>query len=66
MTIQQAFPKSLEILDRAVNGEVHLDTQYPMLLSNLWRFYESKGIRFFGDPEDDYTYQKNRIDYDLA
>ena len=57
MTIQSRFATSLQILRDAANGAISLEIQYPYLFSQVCRFYESKGVRFFGsDVEEDYAY----------
>lgn len=57
MTIQQKFAGSLQILKDAVNGDISLETEYPALFAQVCRFYESKGVRFWGvDVEEDYAY----------
>ncbi|AOV61661.1 hypothetical protein BOW92_gp056 [Synechococcus phage S-WAM1] len=57
MTIQSKFADSLQILRDAVNGDISLETDYPSLFSQVCRFYENKGVRFWGiDIEEDYAY----------
>lgn len=57
MTIQQKFADSLQVLKGAVNGDISLEKEYPALFSQVCRFYESKGVRFWGvDVEEDYAY----------
>ena len=54
MTIQSKFADSLQILRDAANGNIQLETQYPSLFSRVCRFYEDKGVRFWGvDIEED-------------
>ena len=56
MTIQSKFASSLQILRDAAHGDVSLD-QYPGLFNQVFRFYENKGVRFWGvDFEEDYAY----------
>lgn len=56
MTIQSKFANSLQILRDAANGDVTLE-EYPNLFSAVFRFYENKGVRFWGiDLEEDYAY----------
>jgi hypothetical protein len=57
MTIHQKFADSLQILKGAVNGDISLEKEHPALFSQVCRFYESKGVRFWGvDVEEDYAY----------
>lgn len=57
MTIQSKFADSLQILRDAANGDISLETDYPSLFSQVCRFYENKGVRFWGiDIEEDYAY----------
>lgn len=57
MTIQQKFADSLQVLKGAVNGDISLETEYPALFSQVCRFYENRGVRFWGiDVEEDYAY----------
>ena len=62
MTIQSRFATSLQILRDAANGDISLEIQYPHLFSQVCRFYENKGVRFFGsDVEEDYAYLIDHI-----
>jgi len=57
MTIQSKFADSLQILRDTANGNIQLEVQYPALFSKVCRFYEDKGVRFWGiDIEEDYAY----------
>jgi len=56
MTIQSKFADSLQTLRDAANGYIQLE-DYPGLFNRVFRFYESKGVRFWGiDLEEDYAY----------
>jgi hypothetical protein len=54
MTIISKFKKDVQVLRGAANGEFYLDVKNPKLYKKVRRFYESSGVIFSGDPEDDY------------
>tara|TARA_A100001388_G_scaffold230597_1_gene182666 strand:+ start:885 stop:1100 length:216 start_codon:yes stop_codon:yes gene_type:complete len=55
MTIQTQFAKQLQILIDATLGNVILDSEYPILFNEVCKFYERRGVQFWGDYEDDYS-----------
>ena len=44
----------LEILNGAVEGEVSLDEEYPVIYQKVYRMYQMLGIQFLGDEDDSY------------
>tara|TARA_B100002019_G_C20896508_1_gene415980 strand:+ start:86 stop:304 length:219 start_codon:yes stop_codon:yes gene_type:complete len=44
----------LEILNGAVEGEVSLDEEYPVIYQKVYRMYADAGIQFLGDEDDSY------------
>ena len=45
---------SLDILGDAVDRQVTLDIEYPNLYNKVVKFYEEKGVDFYGDVDEDY------------
>ena len=60
MTLVEKFKKDVNLLRAVANGEVHLGVKNPKLYKKVMRYYQSEGVVFSGDPEDDY---ENLIDY---
>ena len=55
MTTTQKFATAIPVLESAVLGDVNLDSEYPTLFKNVFKFYEGKGVDFYGDVEEDYA-----------
>jgi len=45
----------LSYLRDVVNGDVALDSENPSLFSRLFRWYETHGVDFYGDPDENYA-----------
>jgi len=65
MTTAQNFATSRTILEAAVQGDVNLDAEYPTLFKNVFKFYEDKGVDFYGDVEEDYAILIDHLEMDL-
>jgi len=54
MTLVEKFKKDVNLLRAVANGEVHLGIKNPKLYKKVMRYYQSEGVVFSGEPEDDY------------
>ena len=54
MTLVEKFKKDVNLLRAVANGEVHLGVKNPKLYKKVMRYYQSEGVVFSGEPEDDY------------
>jgi hypothetical protein len=58
--------QEIDILTEAVDGEVNLDSDYPLLYQKAYKFYRNNGIQFLEDDEDDkYSILIDYLDRDL-
>ena len=39
----------MDILEDAVNRQIVLDIQYPLIYNQVVRFYEDRGVQLYGD-----------------
>jgi len=59
--------QEIDILIEAVDGEVNLDSDYPLLYQKAYKFYRNNGIQFIEDDEDDkYSILLDHLDRDLS
>ena len=65
MTTKQKFSSVLDILYQAVTGDVALDSEYPVIFTNRFKFYEDRGVQFWGDVEEDYAILIDKLALDL-
>ena len=65
MTTAQRFASSIDILLEAVDRQIMLDTEYPIIYNQIVRFYEEKGVDFYGDVDEDYDILLNKLEQDL-
>ncbi len=65
MTLVEKFKKDVTLLRAVANGEVHLGVKNPKLYKKVMRYYQSEGVVFSGDPEDDYEILIDYIYEDL-
>ena len=65
MTLVEKFKKDVNLLRAVANGEVHLGVKNPKLYKKVMRYYQSEGVVFSGDPEDDYEILIDYIYEDL-
>jgi hypothetical protein len=65
MTTTQRFSSALSILWDAIDRQVTLDTEYPILYNQIVKFYEEKGVDFYGDVDEDYDILLTKLETDL-
>ena len=65
MTTTQKFSSSIDILADAVDRQVTLDIEYPVLYNKVVKFYEEKGVDFYGDVDEDYDILLTKLENDL-
>ena len=65
MTTAQRFASSIDILLEAVDRQIMLDTEYPIIYNQIVRFYEEKGVDFYGDVDEDYDILLSKLESDL-
>tara|TARA_B100000927_G_scaffold10_1_gene15 strand:+ start:2630 stop:2830 length:201 start_codon:yes stop_codon:yes gene_type:complete len=56
----------LSYLRDVVNGDVALDQENPCLFQRLFKYYESSGVQFFGDPDEDYELLVDNLALDIG
>ena len=66
MTTRQKFAPVLDILNQAVTGDVFLDSDYPKIFKKVFKFYEDKGVQFWGDVDEDYAILIDKLATDLT
>lgn len=59
------FKSSIETLREAIDGEVNLDTEYPKIYKQVYRFYADQGVQLYGDVDDDYSIIMTELEKDL-
>ena len=65
MTTAQKFSSSLDILSDAIDRQVTLDIEYPVIYNQVLKFYEEKGVDFYGDVDEDYDILLTKLEQDL-
>ena len=65
MTTAQKFSSCLTILSEAVDRQLTLDIEYPILYNKVVKFYEEKGVDFYGDVDEDYEILLSKLEKDL-
>ena len=65
MTTTQKFSSAIDILWDAIDRQVTLDIEYPILYNKVLKFYEEKGVDFYGDVDEDYDILLNKLEQDL-
>lgn len=65
MTATQKFSSCLDILSDAVDRQVTLDIEYPVIYNQVLKFYEEKGVDFYGDVDEDYDILLTKLEQDL-
>ena len=65
MTATQKFSSCLDILSDAVDRQVTLDIEYPVIYNHVLKFYEEKGVDFYGDVDEDYDILLTKLEQDL-
>lgn len=66
MTTRQKFAPVLDILNQAVTGDIFLDSDYPNIFKKVFKFYEDKGVQFWGDVDEDYAILIDKLATDLT
>ncbi|AOO16100.1 hypothetical protein WH050310_187 [Cyanophage S-RIM12_WH_05_0310] len=66
MTTTQKFSSCLDILSEAVDRQVTLDIEYPILYNKVVKFYEDKGVNFYGDVDENYFILLSKLEQDLC
>ena len=56
----------LSYLRDVVNGDIALDQENPSLFKRLFKYYESVGVQFFGDPDEDYELFVDNLALDIG
>jgi len=49
----------------AVNRQVVLDIEYPIIYNKLIRFFEYQGVDFYGDVDEDYDILLHKLEKEL-
>jgi len=65
MTTAQKFSSCLDILSEAVDRHLTLDIEYPVIYNQVLKFYEEKGVDFYGDVDEDYDILLTKLEQDL-
>ena len=65
MTTAQKFSACLEILYESVDRQVTLDIEYPVIYNQVLKFYEEKGVDFYGNVDEDYDILLTKLEQDL-
>ena len=65
MTTEQKFSSVIDILADAVDRQIVLDIQYPLIYNQVVRFYEDRGIQLYGDVDEDYEILLSKLEKDL-
>ena len=55
----------MDILEDAVNRQILLDIQYPLIYNQVVRFYEDRGVQLYGDVDEDYEILLSKLEADL-
>ena len=65
MTTAQKFSSVIDVLTDAVDRQVTLDIEYPIIYNQVLKFYEEKGVDFYGDVDEDYDILLSKLEQDL-
>ncbi len=65
MTTEQKFSSVIDILEDAVDRQIVLDIQYPLIYNQVVRFYEDRGVQLYGDVDEDYEILLSKLEADL-
>ena len=66
MTTTQKFSSVIDILLNAIDRQIVLDIEYPNLYNKVLKFYEEKGVDFYGDVDEDYDILLTKLETDLT
>ena len=56
---------SPSILKDAIDRKIILDLEYPVIYNQIMRLFESAGIQFYGDVDEDYEILLSKLEKDL-
>ena len=65
MTTAQKFSSCIDLLYEAIDRQVTLDIEYPIIYNQVLKFYEEKGVDFYGDVDEDYDILLTKLEQDL-
>ncbi len=65
MTTKEKFSSHLDILWSAIDRQITLDIEYPMIYNQVVRYFESKGVDFYGDVDEDYDILLTKLEKEL-
>ena len=65
MTTKQRFSSHIDILSLAIDRQIMLDTEHPIVYNQIVKFYEDKGVDFYGDVDENYDILLDRLEQDL-
>ena len=65
MTTAQKFSSCIDLLYDAIDRQVTLDIEYPIIYNQVLKFYEEKGVDFYGDVDEDYDILLTKLEQDL-
>ena len=65
MSTEQKFSSVMDILEDAVDRQIVLDIQYPLIYNQVVRFYEDRGVQLYGDVDEDYEILLSKLETDL-
>ena len=65
MTTEQKFSSVIDFLEDAVDRQIVLDIQYPLIYNQVVRFYEDRGVQLYGDVDEDYEILLSKLEADL-
>ena len=65
MTTAQRLSSCLDILTDAVDRQIILDTEHPIIYNELVKHYEDKGVQLYGDVDEDYEILLSKLEIDL-
>ena len=66
MTTAQKFSSANDILWDAINRQITLDAEYPILYNKILKHYEDRGVDFYGDVDEDYDILLTKLETDLT
>ena len=56
---------SPSILKDAIDRKIILDLEYPVIYNQIMRLFESAGIQFYGDVDENYDIFLNQLEKEL-
>ncbi len=65
MTTKEKFASHLDILWSAIDRQISLDIEYPIIYNQMVRYFENKGVDFYGDVDEDYDILLTKLEREL-